>query len=307
MEDVLDRKRALCLLQIIETGSVRGAADALSVDPSMVSRAVARLEQDVGLTLLERRGRGVVVTDAGRMLALFARRQQDLHDTFQAEIDSLRNAQQGHIELVFGEGFVDMVLQPVLSDFILGRPGVTYNLRVAGTEESVRLLLEDMAHIGLVFQPPSDDRLRSHYSRLSPIRVYVRNDHPLAKRRKALSLAELLPYQGAALVGSFGVRKHVQAAELDEQVTLKPMAETNSFRVLWEFAALGLGYIMTPRSLPLKGTQYADLVPIPLANPILNNSRLHVMTRAGRPLSPIAQSMLAHVVKRMPAALGPGP
>ncbi|MEN7531449.1 LysR family transcriptional regulator [Cupriavidus sp. 2SB] len=306
MEDVLDRKRALCLLQIIETGSVRGAADALSVDPSMVSRAVARLEQDTGLTLLERRGRGVVVTDAGRMLALFARRQQDLHETFLAEMDSLKNAQQGHIELVFGEGFVDMVLEPVLSDFMRDRPGVTYNLRVAGTEDSVRWLVEDMAHIGLVFQPPNDDRLRSHYSRLSPIRVYVRRDHPLAKRRKALTLAELAPHQGAALVGSFGVRKHVQAAELDEHVTLRPMVETNSFRVLWEFAALGLGYIMTPRSVPLKGTQFADLVPIALANPILNNSRIHVVTRAGRPLSPVAKSMLAHVVRKLPAALGPG-
>ena len=70
MDDVLDRKRALCLLQIMETGSVRGAADVLAVDPSMVSRTVARLEQDTGLVLLERRGRGVVVTDAGRMLAL---------------------------------------------------------------------------------------------------------------------------------------------------------------------------------------------------------------------------------------------
>ena len=69
MDDVLDRKRALCLLQIMETGSVRGAADVLAVDPSMVSRTVARLEQDTGLVLLERRGRGVVVTDAGRMLA----------------------------------------------------------------------------------------------------------------------------------------------------------------------------------------------------------------------------------------------
>ena len=68
MDDVLDRKRALCLLQIMETGSVRGAADVLAVDPSMVSRTVARLEQDTGLVLLERRGRGVVVTDAGRML-----------------------------------------------------------------------------------------------------------------------------------------------------------------------------------------------------------------------------------------------
>lgn len=306
MEDLLDRKRALCLLQIIETGSVRGAADALSVDPSMVSRAVARLEQDSGLTLLERRGRGVVVTDAGRMLALFARRQQDLHETFLAEINTLKNAQQGHIELVFGEGFVDLVLEPVLRGFLTGRPGVTYNLRVAGTEESVRCILEDMAHIGLVFQPPNDDRLRSHYSRLSPIRVYVRRDHPLAKRRGPLKLADLVPHQGAALVGSFGVRKHAQAAELDEQVTLKPMLETNSFRVLWEYAAMGLGYIMTPRSVPLKGTQFADLVPLPLANPILNNSRIHVVTRAGRPLSPVASSLLAHVIKTLPAALGAG-
>ncbi|AJG18954.1 Transcriptional regulator, LysR family [Cupriavidus basilensis] len=300
MGDVLDRKRALCLLQIIETGSVRGAADVLSVDPSMVSRAVAKLEQDTGLTLLERRGRGVVVTDAGHMLALFARRQQDLHDTFLAEVNSLKNAQRGHIELIFGEGFIDMVLEPVLRDFLIGHPDVTYNVRVAGTEETVRCIVEDMAHIGLVFQPPNDARLRSHYSRLSPIRVHVSKGHPLARHRSALTLAELAPHQGAALVESFGVRKHVQAAELDEHITLKPMLVTNSFKVLWEFAAMGLGYIMTPRSIPLKGAQFADLVSLPLANPILNNSRIHIVTRAGRPLSPVASSLLRHVVKAFP-------
>lgn len=300
MEDVLDRRRALCLLQIIETGSVRGAADVLSLDPSVVSRAVAKLEQDTGLTLLERRGRGVVVTDAGRMLALFARRQQDLHDTFLAEVNSLKNAQRGHIELAFGEGFIDMVLEPVLRDFLVAHPGVTYNIRVAGTEETVRCIVEDMAHIGLVFQPPNDARLRSHYSRLSPIRVHVRKDHPLARRRKALSLADLAPHQGAALVESFGVRKHVQAAELDEQVTLKPTLVTNSFKVLWEFAALGLGYIMTPRSIPLQGAQFTDLVSLPLANPILNHSRIHVVTRSGRPLSPVAGRLLRHVVEVFP-------
>ena len=150
-----------------------------------------------------------------------------------------------------------MVLEPVLRDFPVAHPGVTYNIRVAGTEETVRCIVEDMAHIGL-FQPPNDARLRSHYSRLSPIRVHVRKDHPLARRRKALSLSDAA-HQGAALVESFGVRKHVQAAELDEQVTLKPMLVTNSFKVLWEFAALGLGYIMTPRSIPLQGAQFRTL------------------------------------------------
>jgi DNA-binding transcriptional LysR family regulator len=300
MEDMLDRKRALCLLQIIETGSVRGAAEALELDPSVVSRAVAKLEEDTGLTLLERRGRGVVVTDAGRMIALFARRQQDLHDTLVAEVNSLKNAQRGHIELVFGEGFVDLVFEPVLREFLVAHPDVTYNIRVAGTEETVRCILEDVAHIGLVFQPPNDERLRSHYSRLAPIRVHVRKDHPLARRRSALTLTDLAPHQGAALVESFGVRKHVQAAELNEHVTLKPMLVTNSFKVLWEFATMGLGYIMTPRSVALHGAQVADLVSLPLANPILNNSRIHVITRAGRPLSPVASTLLRHIVKALP-------
>lgn len=300
MEHVLDRKRALCLLQIIETGTVRGAAEVLELDPSVVSRAVAKLEQDLGVTLLERRGRGVVATDAGRLLALFARRQQDLSDTFLAEINNLKNAQRGHVELVFGEGFVDLVLESVLQGFLRKHPDVTYSIQVAGTDETVRHILEDLAHIGFAFQPPNDVRLRSHYSRVSPIRAHVRKDHPLARRRRALTLADLAPHQGAALAESFGVRKHVQAAELEEHITLKPMLVTNSFKVLWEFAAMGLGYILTPRSVPLKGPQFKQLVSLPLASPILNNSRIHVITRAGRPLSPVADSLLRHVVKAFP-------
>jgi DNA-binding transcriptional LysR family regulator len=300
MDDVLDRKRALCLLQIIETGSVRGAADVLELDPSVVSRAVAKLEQDTGLALLERRGRGVVATDAGRLVALFARRQQDLSDTFLAEVNNLKNAQRGHVEVVFGEGFIDLVLEPVLQGFQHKYPDVTYNIRIAGTEETVRCILEDLAHIGFVFQPPNDVRLRSHYSRLAPIRVHVRKDHPLARKRRALTLADLAPHQGAALTESFGVRKHIQAAEVEEHITLSNMLTTNSFKVMWEFAAMGLGYIMTPRSVPLKGAQFKELVSLPLANPILNNSRIHVITRTGRPLSPVADRLLRHVVKAFP-------
>ncbi|MFC4522296.1 LysR family transcriptional regulator [Cupriavidus pinatubonensis] len=300
MDDVLDRKRAMCLLQIIETGSVRGAADVLELDPSVVSRAVAKLEQDTGLALLERRGRGVVATDAGRLLALFARRQQDLSDTFLAEVNNLKNSQRGHVELAFGEGFIDLVLEPVLQGFLHKHPDVTYNIRVAGTEETVHCILEDLAHIAFVFQPPNDVRLRSHYSRLAPIRVHVRKDHPLARRRKPLTLADLAPHQGASLTESFGVRKHIEAAEIEEHITLNHMLTTNSFKVLWEFAAMGLGYIMTPRSVALKGPQFADLVSLPLANPILNNSRIHIITRAGRPLSPVADRMLRHVMKAFP-------
>lgn len=300
MDDILDPKRAMCLVQIIETGSVRGAADVLNLDPSVVSRAVAKLEKDTNLTLLERRGRGVVATDAGQLMALFARRQQDLRDTFLAEVNNLQNAQRGHVDLVMGEGFIDLVLELVLQDFLRNYPEISYGIHVAGTEETVSRVLDDLAHIGFVFQPPDDVRLRSHYSRVSPLRAYVRKDHPLTRLRRALNLADLQPFQGATLEESFGVRKHVRAAELDEHSVLKSMLVTNSFRVLWSFAAQGLGYILTPRSMPLKGAQYKDLVALPLANPILNNSRTHIISRTGRHLSPVANRLLRHVIKTFP-------
>ena len=173
MDDVLEFKRTLCLLQVIETGTLRAAADQLNTDPSAISRAIARLEADTGLTLLERRGRGVVPTDAGRLVALFARRQQDLNESFQAEVNNLKSATRGHVELALGEGFVDMLWEPVLLSFVREHPDITYSIHVAGTNETVRCIVEERAQIALAFQPPNDVRLRSHYSRAAPMRVHV--------------------------------------------------------------------------------------------------------------------------------------
>lgn len=301
MEDVLEFKRTLCLLQVIETGTLRAAADQLNTDPSAISRAIARLESDTGLTLLERRGRGVVPTDAGRLVALFARRQQDLNESFQAEVNNLKSATRGHVELALGEGFVDMLLEPVLLSFVREHPDITYSIHVAGTNETVRCIVQERAQIALAFQPPNDVRLRSHYSRAAPMRVHVHKGHPLAHTRRALRLSDLAPYGWAAMDESFGVRQHIQAAELDENVKLKPALLTNSFKILWEFASQGLGYVVNPLSMPLKGAQFRQMVSLPLANPILNNSRTHVISLAGRHLPPATASMLRHILKTFPA------
>jgi len=300
MNQFLDQRQTRCLQLIIETGSVRGAAEAMSLDPSVVSRTVAKLERDVGMTLLERRGRGVVPTDTGRLFAQYAKRQQDLNHAFLTEINNLKSAQQGHIEIALGEGFVDLVLQPLLEGFMQRHPSATFKIQVAGTVECMQLILEDLTHIGFAFQPPNDVRLRSHFSRQSPFRVHVRKDHPLARRRRALTLSDLVSYQGATLLESFGVRKNIQTAEQDEHVVLKNMVYTNSFKVLWQFVSMGLGYVMTPGSVPPQGNQPTPIVSLPLVNPILNNSRIHILTRAGRHLPPITEKLLQHVVKKFP-------
>lgn len=90
---------ALISLRAVDThGSVVAAADALGFTPSAVSQQVKRLEKQAGLPLLERVGRGVILTgegrqlvDAGvRLLADIERIEADLHHSAEAVAGSLR-------------------------------------------------------------------------------------------------------------------------------------------------------------------------------------------------------------------------
>ena len=155
MDETLDARRTHYFMQVMSRGSVRGAAELLEMDPSAVSRAIAALERDCGMALFERRGRGLVPTDAGHMLARYVKRQQDIQDSFFSEIDSLRKAERGHIDLVLGEGFVELMFDRVLPGYWRSHPEVTLDIDVARTSEIAQRIIDDQAYIGLVFQPPT--------------------------------------------------------------------------------------------------------------------------------------------------------
>ncbi|MDN8611663.1 hypothetical protein [Variovorax ginsengisoli] len=109
----------------------------------------------------ERRGRGVVPTDAGRLLATYARRQLDVQATFYAEVDKLRHASRGHVDMVLGEGMLDLFFEPLIADFVRGHPQVTLAVHVASTAGGVDLIAEDRAHIGLETPNEIVERLRA--------------------------------------------------------------------------------------------------------------------------------------------------
>ncbi|CAB3869374.1 LysR family transcriptional regulator [Achromobacter anxifer] len=304
MDEKLDARRTHYFMQVMSRGSVRGAAEVLDMDPSAVSRAIAALERDCGIALFERRGRGVVPTDAGHILARYIKRQQDIQESFFSEIDSLRKAERGHIDLVLGEGFVELMFERVLPGYWRSHPEVTLDIDVARTSEIVQRIVDDRAYIGLVFQPPNDARLRTHYSRPEPIRAIVREDHPLTLLRRPLLLTDLADYPGASMQEGFGVRQHIQAAEISEQVRLRNVLTTSSFKALWQFAAAGIGYALTPPIAVTADMRAQRLASLPLANPILNQGSLHVLSRAGRHVSPAARELLDHIVRGIGAPDG---
>ena len=296
MDDKLETRRLRYFMQVLESGSVRGAAEVLGMDASAVSRAVALLETECGARLLERRGRGVVPTDAGDLLASYLRRQQNQKQQLLAQLDSIRKIERGHIDIVAGEGFVDWLMRNSLRTFMQSHPRITIALDVGSSDEIVKRIVDERAHVGMLFQPPKDERLRSHHSHPQPIQTLVLATHPLTRLGRPLKLEDLQPYSGATLHRGFGVRQHIEAAEISEGVRLNALLTTSSFSALGHFVAAGLGYALSTRlSLPAH-LDTAEISALPMKNPLLHQGRTHVISRHGRVLSPAAMELLRQIV-----------
>lgn len=291
-DDLLESRKSRYFMAVMRAGSIRAAAEALGADPSVVSRAIAVMESDCGMALFERGGRGVVPTDAARLIAGFAGRQRQLWRDLEGELNEMRAGRGGHVDVASGEGFLELLCRDVLPVYWEDHPNVDVAVDVRPTAGIVQALLADAVHVGVALQPPADARLCSHASSRRPFRVLVRREHALALLGRPLALADLQPYAGAALQSGFGAQQRIATAAAAEEVTLRCRFTTASFKSLEYFALSGAGYALTPMVDSVARLRRQGLACLPVINPVLNQTRVHVLSRAGRPLSAAAQQLI---------------
>src|SRR3954452_24671324 len=137
---MLDVRRLRFLVELSHRGTIAAVADALHMSPSGISQQLALLEREAGTVLLERVGRGVRLTEAGRRLA-------------ERGADILAALELAHAELRSGEepptgtcrvaafGSAARALVPSLLDCQRRHPGLRVELVESEPEEAVPALL----------------------------------------------------------------------------------------------------------------------------------------------------------------------
>ncbi|MFB6960081.1 LysR family transcriptional regulator [Streptomyces sp. NPDC056309] len=96
---MLNLERLRTLDALARHGSVSGAAEGMHVTTSAVSQQMAKLEREVGQQLLAKNGRGVRLTDAGRLLAEHATRILSQVELAQADLEAQRGQVVGELRL----------------------------------------------------------------------------------------------------------------------------------------------------------------------------------------------------------------
>jgi DNA-binding transcriptional LysR family regulator len=148
----------------VELGSFGRAADRLGRSTSAVSAQLKKLEEQAGVPLLRKAGRGLALTDAGETMLAYARRLLDLND--QASVAVRGTRLQGRVRLGLQEDFGEILLPRVLGQFARAHPQVRIEARVARNAELLERVAAGELDLALAWD---HDAARPHGQRLAEL------------------------------------------------------------------------------------------------------------------------------------------
>jgi len=166
----------------------RAAEKLLRTQPA-VSLALQRLEQELGEKLIDRSGKDLLLTDAGRTVLDYARRFQSLQQELDNSLAELRDNSAGRLTIGANESTTLYLLRHI-GQYRELYPRVKVQVRRSLSSRIPGELLDGNLELGVISYDPADERLKSKVIYSDALAFVVSPCHHLAPR-KTVSIAEL--------------------------------------------------------------------------------------------------------------------
>src|SRR6476620_6422757 len=166
----------------------RAAEKLLRTQPA-ISLSLQRLEQELGERLIDRSGKDLILTDAGRNVLDYARRFQSLQQELDNSLAELRDNSAGRLTIGANESTTLYLLQHIEKYREL-YPKVKVQIRRSLSSKIPDELLDGNLELGMISYDPGDERLQSKVIYTDSLAFVVSPTHRLANR-KSVPLPEL--------------------------------------------------------------------------------------------------------------------
>jgi DNA-binding transcriptional LysR family regulator len=193
---VLDLRRLRFLREFEERGTLGAVAAALGYSPSAISQQLTLLEREVGARLFEKAGRGVRLTDAGRLLARHARTLLAAAETATADLAALSDEVRGTVRAGALQSGARRLLIPALARVGAAHPRVRVEISELELEQALPGLR--LGTVDLVVSDEYDGHPRPRPAGLrftvlheEPLMVVLPAAHPCAATGGPVAIAAL--------------------------------------------------------------------------------------------------------------------
>jgi DNA-binding transcriptional LysR family regulator len=296
----------LLFYTVARAKSFSRAAEELGVSQPAVSIQVQELERSLGTVLLNRKPRGVEVTEAGRTVYEYAQRIFSLAQEMQGAVDELQGLRRGRLTLGASSTPGEFILPLIVAQFTHMHPGIQIELLIANTSATVDRVLRRELHMGVVGEAVEDDSGELFTMPLieDEVAFIASPRHPLA-HREVLALEEVAAAGLVMRESGSATRSSVERCLQMAGVRPHIVAELGSNQAVKQATAAGLGVGAMSRYGVCTEVAAGTLMVLPVKGWRCTRT-FTIIYLKDRHLSP-AQRAFLQFLKQMAADLAPAP
>ncbi len=268
----LDSHALRVVRAVADHGTITGAARALGYSQPAISQHLKRLEARIGMPVVSRVGRGVALTEAGRVLARHASTVTTALDAAAGELADLSGLRSGRVRLAAFPSASSTIVPRLLRTMAATHPGVRITYTEAEPPEAVESVRSQVTDLAITFSYPGD-RVDPHRESARGLAVI-----PLWRDEMVLALPDWHPLASdatidlAALAGESWIagcpRCRGHLLELTDKRDFAPRIayETDNFIAVLSMVAEGVGVALLPSLAVASAGHHPGVVVRPTSN-----------------------------------------
>ncbi len=289
----MDTRQLKTFRTIAKNLSFSKTAQDLNYAQSSISAQIKSLENELRLTLFDRIGKKVILTDEGKSVLEYANRFMSIEDEF---IESLKNQNKitGELDIYAPNSVCVFLLPSLLSDFRNGEPNINFKLQAhLGTNRALSELRAGNIDLMIVMEEAfNDPDFNVTYLRDEEIVLIGHNDHPLAGKSN-ISLDELKKEAFILTEPTCGYRNIITREMLALGHKLDPIMWFDNAEAIKECVKSGLGISFLPKITVERDLKKGSLSQISLNKKFDTEIKLQIITHKQKWLGPALKRFIA--------------
>ncbi len=289
-------------LSVAETGAITEAAERIGITQPALSRRLQQLEEHLGVELLVRGRKGVVLTEIGRLVQSEAQGIVARYERMREMVASHQRLEGGTVRIGGGATAVSYMLPEAIAAFQAAHPQVRFQMREAGSSEIADDVVAGHLELGVVTLPVRDRELDVTPLTTDRIVLVARHDHLLAKKRR-VRIQDLADQAFVAFEAGSALRQIIDSKLRDAGVEVNVVMELRSIPAILRMVST-TGNLAFVSQLGME--QQNDVVAVAVQG-LRIERRLAIIARRGVRLSPAADAFTQRLrsLQGLPADCSP--
>lgn len=278
---------------VAEAGSVGGGAERLMVSQPAVSKQLKLLERELGIKLFERTARGVIATEAGRLLIGYVGRIFALTDEAERAVGELQGLQRGTLAVGASPTLGTYFLPAILVRFRRRFPKIQLTLEIDSGQTLHRKLSDGLLDLGFSEVESTGECVDAFVFMRDRFVAIAAAGHPLS-RGKRVSLQRLCVEPFVIRETGSNSKSLVERWLTSRGLAINPAVSVGSTEAMKHAVAAGMGVAIVSSFIAESGSGRGSVQPLRVKGLSLSRP-LYQLQQHGRELSKAATAFLCLV------------